>query len=217
MIATKFFPTCLVAICALAACAPQSTPSMMNTNKPQVLSETTMQQVAVKDVKEGYLRALAEDYTRFGSGNLHLSLVYDPASKNYSAMKAFNDLADIKARLNKMGVRSITAETIQAAGDPTLMINYDALKAAAPKGCTVLPGADNNQTTRHIGDYKFGCTIDTMVANQIYRPEDLRGNNQLDPGDGRRAANSTEHYRVVTEAEANRAIDVLTRDQIQSR
>lgn len=210
------FPS-LMALCALCACAGQSTPSMMNPNKPQLVSETAMQQVAIKDVKDGYLRMLAEDYARYGSNALHLSLVYDPASKNYTSVKAFKDLSDIKGKLNKLGVRNITAETLQASGDPVLMVSYDSVRATAPENCKTLDTAANNSTTRFIGDYKFGCTVDAMIANQIYRPQDLRGNDQLDPGDGRRAANSTEHYRVVTEQEANQEMDVLTREQIQSQ
>lgn len=218
MMNNKFlFPVLMASVCALSACAPQSTPSMMNTNKPQLVQDTSMQQVPVKAVTDGYLAKLADDYTRYGSDTMHLSLVYDPSSKSYSAMKAFNDLSDIKARLKKYGVRNVTAETLQASGDPLLMVSYDQTHAIGPQGCQTLDTARNNTTTRFIGDYKFGCTIDTMVANQLYRPADLRGNSQLDPGDGRRAANSTEHYRVVTEAEANREMDVLTREQIQSQ
>lgn len=207
-------PMMMATACALSACGPQTKPSMMNTAKPQLVSETAMQQVAVKDAKDGYLRMLSEDYRRYGSDTMNLALAYDPASKTYDAMKAFNDLATIKSKLNSFGVRSINAETIQGVGEPVLLISYDAVKAAAPAGCNLFPGVEDNQTTRFIGDYRFGCTTETMLAKQIYRPSDLRGNDQLDPGDGRRAANSIEHYRVVTESEANREMNILTRDQI---
>ncbi len=207
----------LMFVCLATACSPQSTPSMMNVNKPVLTSETVMQQLAVKDIKDGHLRMIADDYARYGSGSLHLSLVYDPKSPSYTAMKAFNDLSSYKDRLGKLGIKNVDAETVQAAGDPMLMITYDAVKAQAPAGCNLLPGTDTNQTTRFIGDYKFGCTTDTMLARQIYRPEDLKGNSHLDAGDGRRAANSTEHYRVVTEDEASGPLDVLTRDQISAQ
>lgn len=217
MTSRKILIPSLLAICALTACGHQSTPSMMSTNKPQLVQDTAMMQVPVKNVSDGYLSSLADSYTRFGSDTMHLSLVYDPTSKTYTAMKAFNDLSDFKARLKKRGVRNVTAETLQASGEPLLMISYDQTHATAPQGCQTLDTARNNTTTRFIGEYKFGCTIDTMVANQIYRPSDLRGNAEFDPGDGRRAANSTEHYRVVTEEEANKEMEVLSREQIGSQ
>ena len=41
--------------CCLGACSPQTTPSMMNLNRPQLTSETVMQQVKVKDVNDAYI------------------------------------------------------------------------------------------------------------------------------------------------------------------
>lgn len=201
----------------LPACAPQNTPSMMNANKIQLGMETNLQQVPVKDASEGYLRKLADDYTRYGSNGLNLTISYDPAKPgNYNAVKSFQDLERIKTRLTKLGVRNITADSVKVDGaDPTLMVMFDATVAQAPEACGLLPGLESNQTTRFVGDYRFGCSVDTMLARQVYRPADLAGNDQLDVGDGRRAANSTEHYRVVTESEATKDLEVLGREQIQ--
>jgi pilus assembly protein CpaD len=205
-------------MCVLVcACAPQYTPSMMNANKPQLVEETTLQQLPVRDVSDGYLRKLADDYTRYGAGTLNIAISYDPKSSSYTAMKAFHDLSDIKSRLKKLGILSVKAETLTSEGGlPTLMVSFDGVKAAAPRDCTLLPGLEDSKTTRYLGEYKMGCSIDTMLARQIYRPADLAGNDQLDPGDGRRAANSTEHYRVVTPEEATRDLEVLGRDQVQN-
>lgn len=204
--------------CVLAGCSPQTTPSMMNTNKIQLTNETVLQQIPVADVKDGYLYKLADDYARYGAGGLQLSIGYDPKSKSYTAMKAFNDLADFKTRLTKMGVRNITAETVKSEGaTPMLMVSFDSMKAQAPAGCTTAPGVDDNLTTRFIGDYKFGCSVETMTARQVYRPSDLQGQDQMDAGDGRRAANSLEHYRNVSEDEASGDLTILGRDQIQGQ
>ncbi len=204
--------------CFVAGCSPQSTPSMMNTSRPQVVSQTSMQQIPVEQINNGFIQSLADNYSRYGSDTLHLSLAYDPSEKNYGAMKAFNDLANIKSKLSSMGVRSVTAETLQTAGTkPTLMVSYDSMSAQRPEGCQNMPGFEDGLTTREIGNYKFGCSIDTMVANQIYRPGDLMGQDGADLGDGRHAANTVEYYRQVDPKEAEGDLKRIDRADIKSQ
>lgn len=207
MIGTSFLAT---------ACSRQSTPSMMNANKPQLQSETALQQVPVKHAGAGYLHKLADDYSRYGADTLRLSLAYDPADKSYSSVAAFKDLARIKTGLQDMGVRNIAAETVKAEGAvPTLLVSYDAVRAHAPAGCRNMPGFDDGLTSAQIADYRFGCSVDTMLAKQIYRPSDLQGYAGADDGDGRRAANSVEHYRQVDRQEAEQPLIRIERSDIQ--
>jgi pilus biogenesis lipoprotein CpaD len=207
----------LVATSVLGACARQNSPSMMNTEKPQIVSETELQQMPVDKVSDGYLHKIASDYDRYGADTLHLSLAYDPTSKSYTTIKAFNDLASIKQRLKQYGVRSITGETVKAEGtSPTLMISYDSARAAAPAGCRNMPGFDDGLTQAHITDYRFGCSIDTMIAQQIYRPSDLQGNGASDPQDGRRAANNVEFYRQIEVEEAEGELIRIERSEISN-
>ncbi len=195
-----------------------NTPSMMNTAKPQVLQETKLQQVPVADINDGYIYKMADDYARYGSGSMKLSLAYDPSSKTYTAMKAFNDLARIKSDLGKNGVSQIQAETVKVDGTvPTLLISYESLSAYAPAGCRNMPGLSDGLTTREIGDYRFGCSIDTALAQQIYRPGDLYGRGTVDPADGRRAANSVEYYRTVEQEEAEGDLDRIGRTDINAQ
>lgn len=207
----------LLATSMVGACARQNTPSMMNTSKPQLVSGAELMQVPVDKVSDGYLYKVASDYDRYGADALNLSIAYDPASKSYSAMKAFSDLADIKARLKKMGVRSVVGETVKSDGTaPTLMISYDSVHAQAPAGCRNMPGFDDGLTQGHITDYRFGCSIDTMIAQQIYRPTDLQGNTASDPQDGRRAANNVEYYRQVEAEEAEGELIRIQRSEISN-
>lgn len=202
--------------CSLAACARQSTPSMMNPNKPQLVSETALQQVPVKSVNNGYIYKLADEYERYGTNVMQLSLAYDPNAKNYGAVQAFKDLSRIKSGLEKLGVRGISAETVKAEGtEPMLMVSYDAVRAAAPAGCRNMPGLEDGLTTEKIGDYRFGCSVDSMLAKQIYRPGDLQGYAGHDDGDGRRAANSVEYYRQVDREEAEGELIRIQRTDIQ--
>lgn len=200
----------------LPACGRLSTPSMMNTSKPQLVPETTMEQVSVENVSTGYLQNVADNYQRFGTDTLRLSIAYDPDDKAYGAMKAFNQLAEFKSTLKKYGVRSITAETVKTQGTaPTLMISYDSVHAAAPAGCRNMPGFDDGMSTSEIGDYRFGCSVDSMLAQQIYRPSDLNGNSDSDLGDGRRASNSVEYYRQVSPEEAEGELQRMERSDLQ--
>ena len=206
----------LAAIAVLPACGRLSTPSMVNTSRPQLVPETTLQQIPVEKVSQGYLYSIADNYERYGADTMQLSLAYDPASKTYNAMKAFEDLSAIKAKLKKLGVRSITGETVKSEGaTPTLMISYDSVTAQAPAGCRNMPGFDDGITTAQIGDYKFGCSVDTMLAKQIYRPSDLNGNAASDPIDGRRATNNIEYYRNVSPEEAEGELNRFDRSDIE--
>ena len=206
----------VTAAASLAACGRQSTPSMMNTSLPQLTPETTLAQVPVQNVSPGYLYNLSDNYKRYGADTMELAIAYDPNSKSYTAMKAFEDLSSIKSKLTKLGVRSIVGETVKSEGtSPTLMISYDSIKAQAPAGCSNMPGFDDGLTTGHISDYKFGCSTDSLIAKQIYRPADLAGNAGSDPIDGRRAANTVEHSRNVTQDEAEGDLERFDRSNIQ--
>ncbi len=206
----------LIGTSLLPACGRQSTPSMMNTTMPRVVEETTMDQIPVAQVTDSYLYKIASNHERYGTNTLLLTLSYDPKSKSYDAMKAFEDLAKIKGSLRQMGVTSVRAETVKSENStPTLMVAYDSASAQAPDGCRNMPGFDDGLTTTEIGDYKFGCSIDTMLAKQIYRPSDLKGTAMTDPIDGRRAANATEYYRNVDKEEAEGDLNRIQRSDIQ--
>lgn len=202
----------------LGACARQSTPSMMNTSLPRIAEQTSMRQVPVGKISDGYLAQLADDYGRYGSGALTLALAYDPASKTYGALDAFNDLASVKERLRKAGLTDVRAETVktEGGGEPTLFISYDSQTALAPAGCRNMPGFDDGLTTGEIGNYKFGCSVDSMIAQQIYRPADLRGNAGNDPIDGRKAANVTEYNRRVNPERIQGDLSRMERKDMQA-
>lgn len=214
---TKILTLLLIGTSLLPACTRQSTPSMMNTSLPRLVEETTMDQMPVANVTDAYLYKVASNHERYGTDQINMSLSYDPKSKTYDAMKAFQDLARFKESLRKMGVTSVRAEAVKSEGaEPTLMIAYDSATAQAPDGCRNMPGFDDGLTTAEIGNYRFGCSTDTLLAKQIYRPSDLKGNDMSDPIDGRRATNTTEYYRKVDQNEAEGDLKRIERNDIQS-
>jgi type IV pilus biogenesis protein CpaD/CtpE len=190
---------------------------MMNTSRIQVEEQTTMTQIPLKDMKDGHYFKIANDYDRYGDSSLHLSLAYDPDSKNYSAVKAFKDMAAVKEKLGKLGVQA-KADTIKVKGtEPLLLVTYDSVTAKAPAGCRNMPGFDDGMSTREVGDYRFGCSVDTIIAQQVYRPSDLRGVGDTDPGDGRRSVNQSEYYRQVDKEEAEGDLKLFLRQDIQAQ
>lgn len=179
----------------LAACGPQHTPSMMNTSKIELSRETMLDQIQLKDLNEATLTALASHYDQNGNGPLDLTMTYDPKAKDFTAMKALHELKHVRAALNKKGVIDITTQTMAVPrGMPSLMVSYDVVKAQAPSDCTPMPGLDNNETGRFIGDYKFGCGVESLLAKQIARPTDLEGQDGLGKRDARRDSVMIEGY-----------------------
>ncbi len=87
---------------------------------------------------------------------------------------------------------------VKGQGDYSRMIvRYDGYSAAAPKDCkNLLPGIDGDALD-HDGDYKLGCSIESVLARQVSRPADLLGNGVVDPtSEGRAAANIVDVYRA---------------------
>lgn len=213
---TRLWMVLLALPLSVGGCGSLSTPSMVNDKPLRLSEETSLRQMPVSHINDNSLYVLSKDYERFGEGAMNLTLLYDPASKTFGKGEAFKEMAAIKEKLSSLGVRGIKADVVETSGmEPTLMIHYDSVQAMAPEGCRPMPGLEDGLTTREIGDYRFGCSVDTMLAKQIYRPSDLRGEGATDPVDGRRATNNSEYYRQVTQQEAEGELRVYTRDDVQ--
>lgn len=206
----------VLSVALLAACAPQSTPSMMNTNKVQLQHQVAVQQVPLADINDVTLTLIADDYRRYGHGPLDLTMVFDPKSSGFTAMQARNRVREIETNLKERGIRTINVRTAAVdQGKPSLMVSYESYQAQAPENCHTMPGVDGYQTTRHIGDYRFGCTTESLLARQIARPADLMGRGADGmPSDGRRAANIVEEWRNYGSSNANAPLERIGRDDI---
>lgn len=184
----------MLSVFVLGACT-QTTPSMMNTQKPLLVNETIIEQVALNDLSDDMLEALAAGYTKNGTGALELTMAFDPTSKSFTAMKAVQKLQSIKTVLAHKGVRNVETETLSIKGaQPALMVSYDSIRAQGPQGCKMIPGLESNETSRFLGDYQFGCGTETMLARQISTPSDLQGTDGLGKRGARRGANILNGY-----------------------
>lgn len=178
----------------LSACT-QSTPSQMNLSKVELVSESNVEQIPLANINETTMGMLADHHYKYGRGALDLTMTYDPSSKTFTAMKAVQTLKKVKYMLQQKGLRDLTAQTLAVPdGRPSLMVSYDMVRAQAPSDCGNMPGLESNDTTRFIGEYKFGCGVETLFAQQISNPSDLEGKSGLASRPARRAANVVDTY-----------------------
>ncbi len=197
----KYFLNAGVAILSLslAGCNLYAPPSLSE-NVVQVREETFTKDVLVSEVNNGFIGAVARNYTKYGNGKMDLIITYDPKSYRNTAMTATNKMSDIVSAFRDYGVNNVNAGImpIKSQGEEArLLISYDALSAHAPKGCDeVMPGI-NGSTVEYNENYKLGCSIETMVARQVAKPAHLLGRGATgEPTDGRAASNIVDAYRA---------------------
>jgi type IV pilus biogenesis protein CpaD/CtpE len=202
MLKTKNYFASLYVIGFLLAGCTQSTPSMLNTSKVELTQETVVEQIPLNEITDSRLAVLADYHRQFGTGPLDIAMTYDPKSKEFTAMNASHRLKHVKTVLGYKGVKNIQAQTVAVTdGSPSLIVSYDMSRAQAPSDCAPMPGLENNETGRFIGDYKFGCGVETMFAQQIARPADLKGNAVMDQRDARREAIVVDGYSAAVPRE----------------
>ncbi len=189
-----YFVLAALTVVSLSACT-QTTPSMMNTSRVELARETSVEQIPLKEITDVTMSALAEQYRKHGNGPLDLSMTYDPKAKDFTAMRAVHELKHIQTALRKKGLTNISMQTIAVPdGKPSLMVSFDMVRAQAPSDCTPMPGLHSNETGRDLGNYKFGCGLETAFSKQIARPSDLEGNTGMGTRSARRSSIIVEGY-----------------------
>ncbi|HPD83043.1 MAG TPA: CpaD family pilus assembly lipoprotein [Alphaproteobacteria bacterium] len=194
-ISMKHLTIMITASFLLVGCT-QTTPSMMNTSPMQLSHETVVEQIPVNQLNDDVISAIAAQYLKnAGENPLDLTMTYDPKSKSFTAMKALHELGRVKTALKSKGVTNVTTQTLAVPqGKASLMVSYDIINVHAAADCMPMPGLEHNETGRFIGEYKFGCGVDTMLARQIANPKDLEGNAGLATRDARRESIVVEDY-----------------------
>lgn len=186
----------------------QSTPTMMNVSPAELSHETSVELIPLKDVDDVSMAILAEHHRQHGTGPLELTMTYNPKARDFTAMKAVHKLKEIEQSLKYKGVKNMTTQTLPVPdGKPSLMVSYDMVNARPPSDCTPMPGLDNNETGRFIGDYKFGCGVETLLSKQIARPSDLEGKSEMDTRTARRDAIVVEEYSAGVPREPLQGIE----------
>lgn len=185
----------------LAGCEMYA-PSTLSTEKIQVREQPYFLDVAAGEADDRFAAGVAHHYSRHAGGPLKLTVTYDPGNYRNTAMMATQKGSEVVRALRARGVNSVEMDILPIAGqgdESRVLVSYDAYSAHAPAGCTTMPGTESALLEPQ-EDYRLGCTINTMVARQVARPQDLQGVGA--PGEhteGRSAANIVDVVRSGAE------------------
>lgn len=178
-------------------------PTTLHDTQIQVQEEMLTYDVALYEVDDAFIGGLARHYTKHGGGAMDLIVTYDPKSYRNTAMVATNKISDIVSSLRDFGVVNVNVGImpIKVQGDESrLLITYNSFTAHAPEGCDEMMPGMNGRPVGRGAEYKLGCSIDTLIARQIAKPQHLLGRGATgEPTDGRSAANIVELYRTGAE------------------
>lgn len=180
----------------LTGCSVESE-SWMNGQRVEIHEDQFSDTFETSKLDDEMLRAVAVYHQRYGNGPLVASVSYDPKSNKNNRLKAERESKRIAGILNRNGVDNIQIGTTAAAGSgdvSTTVVTFAAMTAQAPAGCGMMPGyyGPNDIQSKASGqpDYRFGCSVETLIARQVTRPSDLLGKNGFETdADGRRQAN----------------------------
>lgn len=169
----------------------------------QIEQKDSFQEYNVKEIDDAVLSSIAYDYGRYGDGQVHMTITYDPKSRNGTALKATNEAAKLSEALRKKGVpvKSDVMPVMNSLNMKAIM-SYERITALDPDCGNTLPGLEDRDHRTDF-DYKMGCSVETMIARQIARPKDLLGNDaELSARDGRGIVNQIETIRSGAPNEA---------------
>lgn len=200
--------SCLALTSTLGACSFMDTPTWVNQNRVEVHDDQFTDTVATDEIDDGTLHAISVYHYRYGNGPLTAAVSYDPKSSRNTKGKAEAAAKRIRDGLNAKGVKDVRITTTAAPGSgavSTTVISFPAIVAQAPTGCTMMPGYDSPASSPSKADidnpdYRYGCTIETLMARQVSRPSDLLGKPGFDSNaDGRRQADVLESRGYYSE------------------
>jgi type IV pilus biogenesis protein CpaD/CtpE len=176
-------------------------PTINNSDRVELHSSEYAYKAPLSSIDKDKLEDIAYHYGRYSNGPALVTVTYNPASSNGSAMKAAHEAARIAKVLRKSGVKDIGTDILPVASEePLLMVTYEQVTAHKPRNCKdLLSTASTSADVDEFGEsYKFGCSVETNVAKQIQRPRDLMGQAAGRYTEGRRNTNIAEPYHSGT-------------------
>lgn len=192
------FVTVVFVALALSACEMTS-PSYVSTSPIEIRHDRYSETVPVDTVDQDFVRMIGEHYDRFGQGPVDVTVTYASGKAGGSAQKQANHIVDM---LRRQGIDDVHASTLPVGDDTQInmaMINYNQVTAHAPRGCGPHPASTRDGLVSSedgkFEDYRFGCGVDTYIAEQIVRPKELLGDATVDGASGERASTRLKDYR----------------------
>jgi type IV pilus biogenesis protein CpaD/CtpE len=178
----------------LAGCSVESK-SWMNDDRVEVHNDQFTDTFETAKMDDQLLHAVSDYYYRYGNGPANIVVSYDSQSKINTKAQAEKSLWKIREILSRNGVNGIHAATSDAVGSgdiSTTLVTFPALAAAAPQNCGLMagyenPSADISNDPNENPKYRYGCTVESLLAKQVSRPSDLLGKQGFETyADGRR-------------------------------
>lgn len=184
---------------ALSACEMTSE-SYISTAPIEIRHDRYNEVLPVQAVNNELAQMMGRHYDRFGQGPMNVTVTYPVGT---SEMKAQKEGARIAKLMNKAGINDVQVTTLPV-NDPEqsgqAMINYMQVTAHPPKGCDPHPAESRDglvgSADGRFTNYRFGCGVDTYIAQQVVRPKDLLGNETLAQGSADRASARLDDYRT---------------------
>jgi len=181
----------------LAACSPEK-PWMLEETKVdssplRIVESRHVVKKPLAEISDADVADAAQVYKRGGAGPIYVVVAFDD-TKGKGLEHTVNDEAQKIARgLVSHGItQTIVISSIQLdAPIPVALIAFDTLAAAAPAECAQRPSIDQTvKLTMESYDYRLGCGMKTLMAQQIADPRDLEGKAGLGGhADGERLSN----------------------------
>mgnify|MGYP000123763459 CR=1 FL=1 len=188
-----------VSAVALSGCGRNLYEETTITQSKMQLEETKfVEQIDASEFNDGYARALSDYYSRSGDGVIEVSVLYDPQSRHNTAMNASHEASRISGLMRSNGAHNVETNIlpVNGAGEkPQIMTTFASYELSGPKDCGAMPGMENRNIDLD-PDYEMGCSFQTIMARQISRPTDMKGQELGGNADGRRSANITNTYRT---------------------
>lgn len=169
----------------LSACSKSDLtyePSFNTAERIRVLEKIEQTRISTKMLYGGTLSVLSEYYKTHGDGVLDLTVSYDPKDHTKGAAWAAREAGSLKASLSDLGVKQVQTRILPVQNSPsTTFVRFASVHLLPPKDCDgeITPGLYTGQ--EHGREYKIGCGMKTLFAQQVSRKADLKGVSRLDP------------------------------------
>lgn len=167
---------CSCGIMLSAAACTLDHPTYYKKGQMEVHEKRYSGEYKARSLSDDQIAYLASEYYKAGSGDLAVTISYDPQSRTNTARQAAETAADIATEFARNGVKTVKTDILPVvnSGESMAYVSFNYLEAHAPENCGRMDAIDDN-AHENFRDYELGCTTDTFLAQQVANPADLLG------------------------------------------